>query len=160
MGKPITPLLISGLMLGLTVAACDSDSTSASSSSTSSSSSSTSGGAGGGGAGGSGAGGVVGGGGTAGSCNGGAGGGGDCIACMLALETTDCQEVFETCRNNQSCEGWLACVELCANEDNSIACYQVCDQQFLISNSANQNLKSCACNNCATDCKALCPCNP
>jgi len=77
---------------------------------------------------------------------------------MGELETGDCEEVYATCVGINGCQGWLDCVLTCTSEDHSVECIHACDQQFLSSNSANQNLKSCACQVCVNECGALCPC--
>ncbi len=158
MRNPIVFLWISGLALAFLEAGCESDSDNPDPSTSSSGTTST-GGSGGNIGGAGGAGGDMGGnGGAAGGCGGGAGGGEACFSCITELENGACQEVYATCLGIIGCQGWLDCVESCANEDNSVDCYKACDQQFLGSNSANQNLKSCACTNCATVCGGLCPC--
>ncbi len=154
MRNPIVFLWLAALALAFAEVSCGADSDDPGPGTSSSGSTSTSGSGGHGGAGG----GAGGDGGAGGGCGGGHGGGGPCWTCMTELEAGDCQEVYATCVGITGCQGWLDCVETCASEDNTVDCYKDCDQQFLGSNSANQNLRSCACTNCPTMCTALCPC--
>jgi len=157
MRNPILFLWFCGLAIAVAEVGCgtDSDNPGPISSSSGTTSSGGNGGNTSGGAGGA-SGGM---GGAGGGCGGGVGGGGPCTTCLTELETGDCEEVYTTCVGIAGCQGWLDCVQTCTSEDHSVACIQSCDQQFLSSNSANQNLKSCACQVCADECGALCPCN-
>jgi hypothetical protein len=81
-----------------------------------------------------------------------------CIACIAALEAGACATEFGSCRVLIRCEGWLSCTDDCAHGDNTHACYTGCDATFLPSNSANQNLKGCACDQCWEACPSFCTC--
>jgi len=146
-----TALALSALLVIAVTQACG-DETGVGGGSTSTSGS---GGAQGGAGGGGGLGGV---GGAGGGCLGGAGGGTACMGCFGPLDAAGCEQQFSDCKAIASCADWLSCVEGCGAADNTVACYQDCDQQHLQSNSTNQNLKSCACKSCAADCTSLCPC--
>ncbi len=87
-----------------------------------------------------------------------ASGGGACSKCIGGLEEDLCQEAYAACQGTPGCQGWLDCVGSCTAENDSVSCYKACDSQFSGSNSPNQNLKSCVCVNCSTECDKLCPC--
>jgi hypothetical protein len=78
----------------------------------------------------------------------------------MDLEDGDCKDPFNTCLTSILCTNWLDCVDTCAHGTNTHSCYLACDDQFSASNSANQNLRSCACPPCGDVCKSWCTCPP
>ena len=81
-----------------------------------------------------------------------------CFACVQGLSEGLCGTEFTTCFTFSGCQGWYGCIDDCAHAVNSHDCYTNCDEAFLPSNSSNQNLKACACDECAADCPSLCTC--
>jgi hypothetical protein len=81
-----------------------------------------------------------------------------CFACLQGLIEDSCEGLFVGCFGQSSCQGWYGCTDECAHGDNSHACYTGCDEAYLPSNSANQNLKVCGCDACADVCPSFCTC--
>ena len=92
-------------------------------------------------------------------------GGEDGTACFDCLENVfggQCQKFYESCFGQSACQDWVDCTALCATESaesNTHDCYLGCDEEYLASNSANQNLKSCSCDGaCESVCTSFCTC--
>jgi hypothetical protein len=159
------PALAAWLAFTVLVAGCSDDESAAATST-----STSNGGAGGGGAGGQG--GSVGGGGDAGEggdggSGGQAGGGGEgggmgasqaCQECLADLYTNDpsCAATIPTCDGDRDCNAWKDCNEACFAANDTVACYDACDQMHPHDNDLSDPLLECTCDGCGTLCVNAC----
>ncbi len=81
-----------------------------------------------------------------------------CQACVADEYSNDaqCAMNIQTCDGDTACNDWKNCNEDCFNEDDTVACYTVCDETFPHDTTLSQPLLDCSCGACAGVCPATC----
>ena len=54
------------------------------------------------------------------------------------------------------CDAWKNCNENCFNENDTVACYDGCDQSFPHNEALSETLLECTCDACGNLCVAAC----
>lgn len=87
-------------------------------------------------------------------------GGGSAQQCQQCAQQS-CFMTLGQCFQNQSCQGWLQCIQGCNMNNPAPSCYTDCDAQHANAKNQYQAVYACTCNNCDTQCAASSnPCGP
>ena len=82
----------------------------------------------------------------------------ECQECVALLYSNDtrCQAAVQACDSNPGCDAWKNCNEACFNENDTVACYDACDQNFPHDTALSGALLGCTCGTCGNVCTAAC----
>jgi hypothetical protein len=81
-----------------------------------------------------------------------------CQMCVARLYGSDlaCQAAIQACDADAACNDWKDCSEACFTDDDTVGCYDACDQSFPHDETLSGALLTCTCDACATVCPASC----
>jgi hypothetical protein len=161
--KNETVIALGMLAAAAVIDGCVDDETASTTATTSAASTTSTGGSGGSGSEVGGSGGTGGAGATGGMGGDGAGGSSmgaseRCQACVAEVYANDvgCQAAVQACDADAACNDWKNCSEDCFNGNDTVACYDACDQAFPHENALSDALLACTCDACAKVCVATC----
>jgi hypothetical protein len=78
-----------------------------------------------------------------------------CVADLYS-SNAQCAANIQTCDNDSACNDWKDCSEDCFNDNDTVACYAACEQNFPHDTALSDPLMMCTCNACGTLCVASC----